>query len=120
MRDDRVRLLDMLEAIQRIERHAVKGRLAFAEDELLQSWIVRHLEILGEAVRGLSPQFLAEHPEVAWSDIVGMRNILIHRYFEIDQEAVWAAVERALPPLKAQVEAMLAELPPHPDAGGAP
>ena len=115
MRNDRERLLDILEAIDRIERYASQGRAAFDEDELIQSWMVRHLEILGEAVRGLSPEFLAEHPEAPWSSIIGMRNILIHRYFEIDREAVWAAVATALPGLKAQVENLLAGLPSDPD-----
>jgi uncharacterized protein with HEPN domain len=80
--------------------------------------MMRHLEILGEAVRGLSPEFVAAHTDVAWSDIVGMRNILIHRYFEIDRDAVWNAVERALPELKGRVSALLAELlPPDSDSG---
>lgn len=119
MRDDRERLLDMLEAIERIERYARQGRLAFDDDELIQSWTVRHLEVLGEAVRGLSPEFLAAHPEAPWSSIVGMRNILIHRYFEIDREAVWAAVEQALPPLKANILAMLAAMSVDSDEDGA-
>jgi uncharacterized protein with HEPN domain len=104
--------MDMLEAIERIERYATQGRDAFDEDELLQSWMVRHLEILGEAVRGLSPDFTSQHSEIAWSDIIGMRNILIHRYFEIDGDAVWNAVEHSLPTLKTRVVALLAELGP--------
>ena len=101
--------MDMLEAI---ERYATQGREAFDENELLQSWMVRHLEILGEAVRGLSPEFTSQHAEIAWSDIIGMRNILIHRYFEIDGDAVWNAVEHSLPALKTRVVALLAELGP--------
>jgi uncharacterized protein with HEPN domain len=110
MRDDRARLLDILEAIERIEKYAANGRAGFDEDELIQTWVVRHLEILGEAVRGLSPDFVSAHPQVPWSDIIGMRNILIHRYFEIDREAVWNAVEHALPRLKTEVAELLATI----------
>lgn len=93
MRDDRQRLLDLHEAIERIERYAVHGRETFEQDELIQTWIVHHLEIIGEAVRALSAEFRAQHPNVPWSSIIGMRNILIHQYFGIDTAAVWAVVE---------------------------
>ena len=51
MRDDRERLQDILEAIEKIEKYASQGRHAFDTDELIQSWIVNHLRILGEAAR---------------------------------------------------------------------
>ena len=107
MRDDRERLRDIQEAIGRIEQQAVKGRTAFENDELIQTWIVHHLQIIGEAVRQLSPTLKANHPEIPWSRIIGMRNILVHDYFAIDAEAVWQAVERDLPELKRNVDALL-------------
>jgi uncharacterized protein with HEPN domain len=51
MRDDRERLLDILEAIERIEKYTSKGREVFEDDELIQTWVVHHLEIIGEATR---------------------------------------------------------------------
>jgi uncharacterized protein with HEPN domain len=57
MRDDRLRLADILEAIELIEKYARRGRVAFDEDELIRTWIVPHPEILGEACRGLSDDF---------------------------------------------------------------
>ena len=54
MRDDRERLLDIVEAIERIEKYASEGRAAFEENELIQTWIVHHLQLIGEAVRALS------------------------------------------------------------------
>ena len=107
MRDDRERLADILEAIERIERYAVRGRQAFEDDELIQSWIVHHLEILGEACRSVSYEFRAGHPEIPWGPISGMRNILVHQYFGIDADAVWAAVVRDLPPLAIALRAAL-------------
>ena len=107
MRPDRERLLDVTEAISRIERYAARGREAFEQDELIQTWIVHHVQVIGEACRGLSDPFKAEHPEVPWSDIVGMRNILVHRYFGIDRDALWAVVQRDLPDLKEKIGAVL-------------
>lgn len=103
MRDDRLRLADMLEAIELIEKYAQRGRGAFDEDELIRAWIVHHLEILGEACRGLSDEFRRMHPDELWSDVVSFRNVLAHQYFGIDLEAVWEVVVRDLPELKKRV-----------------
>lgn len=56
MRDDRERLRDILEAIERIERHTAKGRDEFERDELIQTWVVHHIQIIGEAARKLSEE----------------------------------------------------------------
>lgn len=100
MRDDRERVLDILEAIGRIERVSARGRDYFYDDEMAQVWVIHHLQIIGEAVRGLSSEFVAANPEVPWSDIIGMRNILVHHYFGIDRDAVWNVIEDDLPALK--------------------
>lgn len=110
MRDDRERLLDILEAIERIEHYARRGRKAFEQDELLQTWIIHHIQIIGEASRKVSDALRAAHPEVPWSQIIAMRNILVHDYFRVDTEEVWAAVERDLPKLKHKIEAILKQL----------
>lgn len=110
MRDDRERLLDILEAIERIEKYTSKGREVFEDDELIQTWVVHHLEIIGEATRALSSEIKQNYPKVPWSQIAGMRNILVHHYFGVDASAVWNAVDRDLPTLKNQVEVMLAAL----------
>lgn len=109
MRDDRERLLDIQEAIERIEKYAVRGREAFEQDELIQTWVLHHLQIIGEAVRALSTELTLKNSEVAWSKIVGMRNILVHNYFNIDATIVWAVIENDLPVLKQQVKKLLAE-----------
>lgn len=107
MRDDLERLRDIQEAVGRIEHYAAKGRNAFERDELIQTWIVHHLQIIGEATRHLSSELQTKHPEIPWSRIIGMRNILVHDYFAIDVEAVWQAVERDLPELKRKVDTLL-------------
>jgi uncharacterized protein with HEPN domain len=103
MRDDRELVLDILEAIERIEHVSVRGREYFYDDEMAQVWVIYHLQIIGEAVRGISSEFRTVNPGVPWSDIIGMRNILIHHYFGIDQDAVWNVVEDDLPALKEQL-----------------
>ena len=110
MRDPRERLMDILEAIERIERYANRGRAVFEGDELIQVWMVSHIQIIGEACNALPPELQAHHPQVPWREIIGMRHILVHHYFEVDLDIVWTTLERDLPQLKRAVEAMLAEL----------
>lgn len=107
MRNDRERLLDMLEAIERIEKYAARGREAFEREELIQVWIIHHLQLLGEAARALSTDFRNQHTEVSWPQLIGMRNVLVHNYFGIDTEIVWSVIERDLPALKQHIENIL-------------
>ena len=109
MRDDRERLRDILEAIERIERYTSKGREEFMQDELIQTWVVHHIQIIGEAARKLSEETRSEHDEVPWPAIIAMRNILVHDYFSVDIDEVWSTIERDLPPLKVEVSSILGE-----------
>ncbi|HEX3100251.1 MAG TPA: HepT-like ribonuclease domain-containing protein [Pyrinomonadaceae bacterium] len=111
MRDDRERLLDILEAIERIEKYTARGRSVFDEDELIQTWVLHHLQIIGEAVRALSPETTSKTEEIEWSRIVGMRNILVHNYFGIDTEVVWAVIENDLQTLKSNIKEFLNDNP---------
>jgi len=110
MRTPVERLRDMLEAIARIERYASQGKRAFLQNELIQVWIIHHLQLIGEAAARLGQAFHAAYPQIPWAQIVAMRNILVHEYFGIDLEEVWTTVERDLPLLKAQITAILREL----------
>jgi uncharacterized protein with HEPN domain len=112
MRSDRDRLLDVAEAIARIEKYEAFGRERFEQDELIQTWIIHHLQIIGEAVRWLPQPFRDQHADWPWKSIVGMRHILVHGYFEVDPDIVWAILQNDLPLLKRQVEAALQELSP--------
>jgi uncharacterized protein with HEPN domain len=80
VRDDRVRLGDILEAIERIEKYAGEGREALYRDELVQTWVVHHLMIIGEACRALSAEFRTAHSEDAWALAGGLRNVIVHEY----------------------------------------
>jgi len=109
MRDDRERLQDVLEAIERIEKYAVHGRQALASDELVQTWVVHHLMIIGEACRALSMGFRTEHPAEVWALAAGLRNVIVHQYFGIDLAVVWNVIEHDLPALKTRVQEILAQ-----------
>lgn len=84
MRNEDDRLRDILEAIDSIRAEASKGHAHFAEDRMIQVWILHHIQIIGEAASRLSEPLKARHPEVPWTDIVAMRNVLVHHYFGID------------------------------------
>jgi len=72
--------------------------------------MVRHIQIIGEAARTLSEDLRKCAPEIPWSDIIGMRHIIVHHYFETDLEVVWKAVTSDIPRLKRMVLKLLTEL----------
>lgn len=115
MRRDPERLRDILSAVERIERVAAQGRTAFEGNEMIQVWIVHHVQIIGEAARALSQDLRSKYSHIPWAAIVGMRNILVHDYFGIDLGEVWAVVERDLPAFKKEVEKILQEEESNPD-----
>ena len=108
MRDISERLRDIKEAIKQITKYTDSGRQAFDQDELVQIWVIHHLEIIGEAVRSIPQEFKNNHQEVPWKQISRMRNVLIHIYFGVDQDIIWEVVEHDLPLLKSSVESILA------------
>ena len=77
MRSDCERLLDILEAIEKIEERVGPDRKVFERDEMLQVWIVHYLQIIGEAVTRLSDQIRLQYPEVPWGNIIGMRHVSV-------------------------------------------
>jgi len=99
-----------MDAIAAIERHPGRDEAAFERDELLQVWFLRHLQIIGEAARALPEDVRALVPEIPWSEIIGMRNILVHGYFDIDTDIVWDAATRDVPAIKPAVERLLKTL----------
>jgi len=107
---DSDRLEDILEAIEQIEKYAIKGRNIFDSEELIQTWIIHHIQIIGEATRRLSEQIRSSYPDIPWSAIIGMRHILVHDYFGVDLEEVWSTAEKDIPNLKAKIKAILKDL----------
>lgn len=109
MRNDRERLLDMLEAIQKIEQYAHDEAMS-ANEDLVEVWMIHHLQIIGEAASKVSNELRTKYPDVAWGGMIGMRHVLVHGYFETDKELVWRVVEQDIPNLKLQIETILSHL----------
>ena len=107
MRDDRERLLDILEAIDRIEERLPEEQGDFDADDMVQVWAVHHLRIIGEAASKLGKEFKEATPQIPWQEIIGMRNILVHQYFDVDADIVWAACRKDLPTLKKEIAVLL-------------
>ncbi len=110
MRSDRERLEDILQAVERIEEQASKGKKSFLEDELVQVWMIHHLQIIGEAVARISHKTKNDHPDIPWKQISGMRNILVHDYFGIDIQIVWGVIEKDIGSLKRTIVSALEKM----------
>ena len=107
MRSDTERLRDIQEAITNIEKYKSQGKEAFLADELIQSWMLLQLQIVGEAARSMTVETCEQYPEVAWRDIIDFRNLLVHEYFRVDLALIWKIVEQQLPELKDQINSIL-------------
>jgi uncharacterized protein with HEPN domain len=108
--NDRTRLLHMLEAAQEAVSFAA-GRTAadLAQDRMLALALVKCIEIIGEAASKVGPNTRNRFEQIPWLDIVGMRNRLIHAYFDIDFDRVLDTITADLPPLIASLESALGE-----------
>ena len=73
MRSDRARLLDIDEAVQRIKEKLPITKEEFIQSDLLQVWVLYHIQVVGEAANGISPEFQKQHKEIPWKDIIAMR-----------------------------------------------
>lgn len=73
----------------------------------LQDIFIRRIEVIGEAVKHLPKDFTEKHPEIPWKKIAGMRDMLIHHYFDVDYNLLWITASKIIPPFRKQVEEML-------------
>jgi uncharacterized protein with HEPN domain len=99
---------DILNAITNIEKYT-EG-LSFKEfsvNSLVRDAVIRNLEVIGEAVKDLPEEVRRKIPGVNWRRIAGLRDILIHRYFEVDVEIMWDVIRSELPVLKSSISASL-------------
>ncbi|NLG27491.1 MAG: DUF86 domain-containing protein [Chloroflexi bacterium] len=107
---DEVRLRHMLDAGREALGYAEgRSRADLESDTMLARAVVRCLEIVGEAAARTSQATRSRYDQFPWAEMVGMRNSLIHAYFDIDLDTVWATLMDDLPPLIAQIEVILAE-----------
>lgn len=104
MSGDELYAQHILEAIDKIEQFAAGLDFdKFAKNELVQSAVMRELGVIGEASKKLSEEFKESHEHIPWKQAIGMRDKLIHDYFEIDTEAVWKTIQEDLSFLKEEL-----------------
>lgn len=110
MKSQRAYLLHVLDCIGRINDDSVSGPAAVFGSHTLQDAIIRNLQVLCESVRRLDSAWKELHPEIDWKAIAGMRNVLVHDYFDVDFQAIWDVVIRDLAPLEIAVRSILAQM----------
>lgn len=104
MKDDAVYIEHILECVGRIERYTQGGKAAFFADSLIADAVIRNLQVLAESSQRLSTEIKARWPSVAWKEMSGFRNVLVHDYLGVDLNQIWDVVELDLPVLKSWME----------------
>ena len=103
-RDYMLYIKDMISAIEKIERYANSISLKeFLENELIQDGIIRNLEVLGEASKNIPEDIRTKYSQIEWRKIAGLRDILIHAYFNVDLSMIWDIISNHLPALKEEL-----------------
>jgi uncharacterized protein with HEPN domain len=100
----------IIECIRRVFEDAAPGREVVFNSRTLQDAIIRNLQVLCESTQRVDSRHKGRHPEIHWASIAGMRNILVHDYFDVDFQAVWDVITRDLPALDKAMHAILADL----------
>jgi uncharacterized protein with HEPN domain len=108
-KDDEIRLRHILDAArQALDFARDETRASLDKDRKLEFALVKAIEIVGEAASQVSTESRENLPQIPWSNIIGMRNRLIHAYFDINLDILWKTITEELPPLIAELEKILA------------
>ena len=103
-KDPKVFIEHILECIDLIEKYSREiTSETFFNSTQHQDAIIRRIEIIGEAVKNLSADIKDKYPDIAWKQIAGMRDILVHEYFGVDLDLTWQAVKEDIPELKKKI-----------------
>jgi uncharacterized protein with HEPN domain len=109
-RKDKERLEHIIAAIERVERYVKdKSYEDLLSDDMMFYAVVKNIEMMGEATNMLTEEFQSAHPQTPWKMVKGMRNYIVHEYFQIDDIVVWDVVTKELQPLRKQIEQYLTE-----------
>jgi uncharacterized protein with HEPN domain len=109
VKDDRVYLQHIRDALEDIAGYANAGRDAFFAERMRQDATVRKLQVIGQAVKSLSENAKSRQPHIPRKQIAGLRDKVIHDYFGVNLDIVWAVVEKDLPALRRAVDDLLSE-----------
>jgi uncharacterized protein with HEPN domain len=107
-KDDSIRLQHMLDTAREAESFSRnRSRRSLDTDRKLALALVKCIEIIGEAAAQISNESHEALPQIPWSDIIAMRNRLIHAYFDINLDILWKTIIEDLPPLISELEKIL-------------
>ena len=107
-KDPKILLFDILDSIEKIKKYAKNvSEDDFFDNIQVQDAVVRRIEIIGEAVKGLPVSFRNKHTDIPWKKIDGTRDVLIHDYSGIDVDLVWKIIKNDIPKLKKQIKELL-------------
>ncbi len=102
---------DLLDAIEKIQNFTKDLELeGFKQDDKTKFAVIRGLEIIGEATKHISEEVRIKYPDVPWKEMAGMRDVLAHDYFGVDEETVWLTAKEKIPQLKPSIEKILTEM----------
>lgn len=108
---DKIRLQHALDAIEIIGEYVSKADLKiFSENSMMRDACIRQLQVIGESCRNISHELREQYPEIPWRQIVGLRIIVIHEYFGVDEQVIWEVIQNDLPAFKLQVARIIKEL----------
>jgi len=108
---DKQRLLHIIEAIEEIESYTNKADSEeFLTNSMMRFASIKQIEIIGEAANLISEETRKNFSEIEWRQIIGIRHILVHEYFGIDNDLIWQVIVNDLPKLKSKVSEILNSL----------
>src|SRR5690625_3064890 len=107
MKNDKVYLYHILECIENIESYIPNGKSDFFSSKLIQDAVIRNLEVIGEATKRVSQDLRQQYSQLPWREMAGLRDVLIHNYFGVDNGIVWNVFEKEIPTLKEQITDIL-------------
>jgi len=111
LKDDRLLLTHIHKEILFLQTISVGRKYEdLLHDEYYAHAVIRAIEVIGEAIKSISASLKEGHPDIAWREIAGMRDKVIHRYFEINWQIVWNVITEDLPTLEPKISALLDEL----------
>jgi uncharacterized protein with HEPN domain len=106
-RDDKIRFQHMLDAIEEAIGANEKQRKSLDKDRMLVLALIKDVEIVGEAASRISKSAQEATPDIPWASIIGMRNRLIHAYFDINLDILWQTIRKDLPDLAGKLKAAI-------------
>lgn len=109
---DKIRLQHALDAISKVQLY-VKGlkKNDFLSNDMIQDACIRQLQVIGESINRIQSATRKANPDISWSMIIGLRNVVVHEYFGINGKIIWSIIKKDIPPLKKQLKILIPRVP---------